>query len=275
MEATARTLSRLLYPSVNVASRVDSIAPYGAFESKRLTALSEAYGAAWPRAARRFGVTHVVFPSTDDRALRQAVEGLLEGALRVQASAVDYEAWVTPHRPWAFFASGTVPVGFGSGEMELPADALGILSHLMARGDEGTVVLELAYAVPTSPGQVLGFDRSAERIEVEAESQGPALLVIQDAWWPGWRASIDGRPTEIFAADALVRAVRWPPGRHLLEMSYEPPEIGVGLALSSVGAVLLLLLAALALRRSHAAQAAATASPSAESMTPERTSGGR
>jgi uncharacterized membrane protein YfhO len=38
-------------------------------------------------------------------------------------------------------------------------------------------------------------------------------------------------------ADLLVRAVRWPAGRHLLEMSYEPPGVTLGIAVSAVAAL--------------------------------------
>jgi uncharacterized membrane protein YfhO len=96
---------------------------------------------------------------------------------------------------------------------------------------------------------VISVARGTETVRIEAEAVAPALLVVQDAFWPGWRASIDGQPTEILAADYLVRAVRWPAGRHALELSYEPPEIRTGLALSALGGLLVLLLALLALRR--------------------------
>jgi uncharacterized membrane protein YfhO len=72
---------------------------------------------------------------------------------------------------------------------------------------------------------------------------------VADAFWPGWQATIDGQPAEILAADVLVRAVRWPPGHHVLEMTYDPPELRTGLALSGLGALLRLLLAGIGLSR--------------------------
>jgi uncharacterized membrane protein YfhO len=138
---------------------------------------------------------------------------------------------------------------------------------LIARGDGDTVVVEASEAFDaarTSPGRVLRVDRGTDALSVEADSEGPALLVVQDAFWPGWRASIDGRPAEILATDALVRAVRWPPGRHLLQMVYDPPGVRIGLGLSVAGS---LLLAALAIRAARyrpslgSRGAAATGSP--------------
>ena len=68
--------------------------------------------------------------------------------------------------------------------------------------------------------------------------------MIGDAWWPRWVAEIDGAAAPVLAADALVRAVPFPAGRHRLAMRYRPPEVGAGLALSALGLLLLLALAA-------------------------------
>jgi len=158
----------------------------------------------------------------------------------------NFELWGVPHRPWAFFPRATVPTG-------RPDDALRTVLALVARERDETVVVETSEPAPTAEGRVLRAERGTSTVRVEAEADGPALLVVQDAFWPGWRASVDGRPTEILAADYLVRAVRFPPGRHTLEMTYDPPELRLGLALSAVGALLSLLLAAYALRRAPAA----------------------
>ena len=42
---------------------------------------------------------------------------------------------------------------------------------------------------------------------VSVHASGPALLVLNDAFAPGWVAEIDGRPATLLAADVLVRAV--------------------------------------------------------------------
>jgi uncharacterized membrane protein YfhO len=72
-------------------------------------------------------------------------------------------------------------------------------------------------------------------VVVQGDAPGEAVLVVNDAFWPGWEATIDGAPAPILAADGFVRAVRWPPGRHRLEMRYQPPELARGLLLSLAG----------------------------------------
>jgi uncharacterized membrane protein YfhO len=111
------------------------------------------------------------------------------------------------------------------------------------------VVVEAASPPPTAPGRVLSADRSPEIVRIDAEADGPALLVVNDAYWPGWRAWIDGEEIPILAADLLVRAVRWPAGRHTLVMRYAPAEVRDGLVCTAVGAALLLVLVIRALRR--------------------------
>ena len=101
------------------------------------------------------------------------------------------------------------------------------------------MVLEGPAPPRLAPGRVLSVERHPERLRIEAESPGDGLLVVNDAFWPGWQASVDGSPVPILAADGLVRAVPWPAGRHLLEMRYEPPEVRIGAALGAIGVVAL------------------------------------
>jgi hypothetical protein len=143
-----------------------------------------------------------------------------------------FTVWKVPHRPWAFFATAATSVSS-------PVQAQRVLADILESG-RADVVIE--GTVPTgglSPGSVLSATRAPERVIVEAESTGNGLLVVQDAFWPGWKACIDGRPVPILAADALVRAVPWPAGRHVLEMRYEPREVNAGLAVSVSGLALL------------------------------------
>jgi uncharacterized membrane protein YfhO len=86
---------------------------------------------------------------------------------------------------------------------------------------------------------------------VEAESGGPGLLVMNEAWAPGWKATIDGVPAAVLPADVMARAVAWPAGLHTLEMWYEAPGLRLGQWISALGALALagLLLFAVSWRR--------------------------
>jgi hypothetical protein len=85
-----------------------------------------------------------------------------------------------------------------------------------------------------------------ERVAVRAEASHRALLVLADTWFPGWRATIDGRPAPIIRTDQLLRGVVLPAGAHTVEFTYVPWSWRIGWILSLLTAV---SLAALAWRR--------------------------
>jgi len=58
---------------------------------------------------------------------------------------------------------------------------------------------------------------------------------LNEAFDPGWRASIDGQPTEILRATAVVQAIRVPAGRHRIEFFYWPVGLSAGLTISGLG----------------------------------------
>jgi uncharacterized membrane protein YfhO len=76
-----------------------------------------------------------------------------------------------------------------------------------------------------------------------------AMLVVADAFYPGWKATIDGRPTGIYLADYALRAVELPKGEHLVEMVFDPQSYKVGAAVSLAAWLGLVLLIAVQLRR--------------------------
>jgi len=163
----------------------------------------------------------------------------IEGATRVGTSDEwGVSAWAVPHRPWATFATRAVAVG------DERAAVAQLKSDLAAGRDE--VVVEGPPPRGLGSGRVLAIDRRAETVRVEAEAAGDALLILNDAWWPGWEARVDGVPVPIHRADLLVRAIPWPPGRHVLEMRYRPAEVLAGEAISAAAAGMLLVVAAVA-----------------------------
>jgi len=78
-----------------------------------------------------------------------------------------------------------------------------------------------------SPSTELGTVRvtrySPSRVKVEADAREDAVLILNDAYYPGWRATVDGEPALILRANGLVRAVRVPSGRHRVTFTFAPP----------------------------------------------------
>jgi uncharacterized membrane protein YfhO len=70
---------------------------------------------------------------------------------------------------------------------------------------------------------------------MEAEMGSKGMVVLSDAFYPGWRASLDGRPVEIHEVYGGLRGVVTPAGRHVIEMRYRPGSVFVGGALTALG----------------------------------------
>jgi hypothetical protein len=101
-----------------------------------------------------------------------------------------------------------------------------------------------AATAPPGPaaGRVRVVELFADRARFEVDLDGPGFLVSVDAWAPGWRAVVDGRPAEVLRANAVFRAVAVPAGRHVVEMVYRPWTALVGLTLSATACVVLITL---------------------------------
>ncbi|HZN95995.1 MAG TPA: YfhO family protein [Myxococcales bacterium] len=77
-------------------------------------------------------------------------------------------------------------------------------------------------------------------LELEATAcGGGGLLVVGDAFDPGWRVKVDGRPAEVHRANLALRAVPLGPGRHHVRMTYLPWTLWLGLAISALALVAL------------------------------------
>ncbi len=102
----------------------------------------------------------------------------------------------------------------------------------------GTALLAGASSTsPAAPG--IAASRPAtittylpERVSLTAD--GPGTLLLTDAFYPGWTATIDGAPAAIQRADIMFRGVALPAGQHQVEFRYSPTSVWVGLAISSL-----------------------------------------
>ncbi len=61
-------------------------------------------------------------------------------------------------------------------------------------------------------------------VEIECSNDKPCFLFLSDAFYPGWKAWVDGVETPIYLADGTFRAVPLlSVGHHRVKMSYYPP----------------------------------------------------
>ena len=75
------------------------------------------------------------------------------------------------------------------------------------------------------------------RVQIAVESKSAGVLYLADAWYPGWRASVNGNPATVFPIDGLFRGVRIPEGTSVVEMVYEPRSLIAGAWVSLAAAL--------------------------------------
>jgi hypothetical protein len=76
---------------------------------------------------------------------------------------------------------------------------------------------------------------SAEALTLRVEAACPGLLVLPDTYFPGWKATVNGRDRRIYATDGAFRGVAVPRGISRVEFRYEPRPFTSGLALAGTG----------------------------------------
>ena len=64
------------------------------------------------------------------------------------------------------------------------------------------------------------------------------ILVLADAYYPGWVVTVNGEPGDILRADYLLRGVYLPAGVHEVIFRYRPASFRWGIALSAIGVAL-------------------------------------
>jgi len=85
------------------------------------------------------------------------------------------------------------------------------------------------------------ISRLPQHVVVQADLACSGLAVIGDAYYPGWRAFVDGRRVPMQQVEG-VRAVHTAAGRHLIEFQYHPGRVYWGFILSLCGLAIIALI---------------------------------
>ena len=71
-------------------------------------------------------------------------------------------------------------------------------------------------------GQIDIVEYSDTRVALRVQSPSAAYLILKDAYYPGWQATLNDEPTPIFRANVMFRAVAVPAGVSTVVFSFEP-----------------------------------------------------
>jgi len=124
-------------------------------------------------------------------------------------------------------------------EAVIAADSIGEAERVLVDG--------LPYGNRHGKAEVI--DYRAESVVVSVNTVEPGMLVLTDAHYPGWEATLDGVATPIHRVNHLFRGVAVPRGEHTVRFDYRPVSVQLGVAISVVGAVAALIIVGLPLAR--------------------------
>jgi len=85
----------------------------------------------------------------------------------------------------------------------------------------------------SEPAKITGYEN--EKVVIEADARKDGWLLLLDSYYPGWKATVDGKPAPIYRADGFFRAVPVPAGRHEVIFSYHPEAFYYSLWISAAG----------------------------------------
>jgi len=114
-------------------------------------------------------------------------------------------------------------------------EALEIIKQKGITRDSTILVSDYSPAAMAGPGRpdISLVRDETDLIELELNlGTSSGMLVMLDAYFPGWHAFIDGKEARIFRADYIFRGVQVPAGKHRLKFVYHPVSFEIGFYLN-------------------------------------------
>lgn len=81
----------------------------------------------------------------------------------------------------------------------------------------------------------------ANRLRITAKLSCRGMVLLTDTWFPGWRATVDGKAARIYEAYGGVRGVMVDGGTHVIEMRYRPMSVYFGGGMTVLAALITLV----------------------------------
>jgi len=143
-----------------------------------------------------------------------------------------------------YLNEGYLPRVFVVHRAEVAPDGETALARLADPGFDlrNVVVLEETpppeHVLPTgaSTGEeeelVESTDYQLNNLTLRTRTAAPGYLILADADYPGWRATVDDRETHVYRADYILRAIYLPPGTHDVRFFFRPASFVLGASLS-------------------------------------------
>jgi len=105
----------------------------------------------------------------------------------------------------------------------------------------------IASQTPVGYSEVRGtaeiVSQTPTNIRIEADMKTPGVVVLADTWFPGWIATVEGKPAPILRANYAVRGVEVPVGKSVIEFRYQPMSFRIGIGFMAAALLVMLGLA--------------------------------
>jgi hypothetical protein len=76
---------------------------------------------------------------------------------------------------------------------------------------------------------------SPNKLELSVTLNKNGLLVLSQAWYAGWHASVDGESSELVRVNGVLTGLYLTPGQHTVSLNYRPATLVPGIAASVTG----------------------------------------
>jgi hypothetical protein len=110
-----------------------------------------------------------------------------------------------------------------------------------------------ASGLPDSSDRIQGkatiLATSSTKVVIDAEADADCVLVLADAYYPGWKAYVNAKEVEVFPVYHAFRGVVMPAGRHTIEFRMWPNSFASALGVSCAALFASSIVAALHLVR--------------------------
>lgn len=98
-------------------------------------------------------------------------------------------------------------------------------------------------------GEASIFEYFPNRIAIKTNSNANSLLFLSDSYYPGWKAYVDNKESEIYLADYTFRVVAVPAGQHTVRFVYNPLSFKGGILAAGLSILLSLSFGVFLLKR--------------------------
>lgn len=100
-----------------------------------------------------------------------------------------------------------------------------------------------------SANKVTFLQDQNEHVALSVQCDKDSLVVLNDRFYPGWKARIDSVPATIYRANGFMRSVYVTKGSHLVEFDFRPDSLRFGFYLTALAILITLVLALVSLAK--------------------------